>query len=229
MLNKKLLFLSFFITITNVSFAMEQSTSCSKSGVVIRFNDDQKRVMDEKYVNYIPTLKCMLEDTNSIDKKEVFLPGWIKPAMWDKVVVSAVRALEEIRNLPRDEDFNRMKSGKRGYNIGGIMNTFMNQYNDKAIMESANIFDFLGMDEVLDYKIFHRICTFHELKATPENSNRLIGPPANFKLLELLNPGLAQRIHATKPKPENKTSNGTNSFWSPRTLAAGYKWHELPA
>lgn len=113
----------------------------------------------------------------------------------------------------KDADYARRTKIAKRQKIAGIMNKFYDEGNKTAIMESANIFDFLGLDELLDHAFFSHICWLYEERGNLNASYK--------KPLELLNPGLAQRIYATKPVYK-QPKVGTH-----KTLSNGYKWHEI--
>jgi hypothetical protein len=153
-------------------FAMESvSLNLLESGSVrIKFYDGAERILNKKYINNSPVLRDMLLDTlsSSSQPEEIIMPQIINPQMWDLVGKPVlIKGEREAR---------------------GLMNVFHNRSEHKAIMESANIFDFLGLDELLNYKVFHLICFLYEMRTSPY-----------AKTLEILNPGLAELIYATQP------------------------------
>ena len=193
---EKTLFISLFCIIG----IQLQGMGEDNSQITIQFCDNQKRVIDKKYVMYAPTLKNMLVCAD--DSAELVMPEIVNPKMWDVVVEPTLTQLDGVASQKH------YMSWAKGQ-ISGMMNRFHDKSEDKAIMESANIFDFLGLDELLDYEIFKQICFLYEIR----NMNS-----SYSACLQFLNLGLAEKIYATKPVPKPMMR---------KTLGGGYRWHEI--
>ncbi|HEX2978551.1 MAG TPA: hypothetical protein VHO47_05510 [Candidatus Babeliales bacterium] len=193
-INRLLLFIFF----TNCSAMEIENKNELEGSVIIEFTDGQARIIKQKYLDFSPTMKAF----QLVDKeahKKITMPQFINAESWDKVIAPTFEYAQEPNVCFRHEK------------VSAIMKKFnyIGDDNDKAIIASANMFDFLGFDELLTYKIFSQICLRYELKKTNLS---------HAKSLESLNPGLAERIYATKPVHQTEKQ---------KSLAQGCRWHEI--
>ncbi len=178
--------------------------------VTIVLAGDQERTIAKKYLVCSPVLKPGLELAGTIQEK-IAIP--IKPNIWDKVIVPTLQILEELHSKKLHNVQERWEKKER---MANVMVKFSIEGNDQAIMDSANSFDFLALDEMLDYRIFGRIAFIHEFK------DLLSALHLHNDDLAMLNPGLAEKILLTQPKALEVYESAHK-----KSLGTGYGWHEI--
>ena len=129
---------------------------------------------------------------------ELYVSSVVTPQLWDTVVAPTLIELECMQKDPQ-------RKGEKPGSLIATIHSFDKNEDYQAMIETANIFDFLAVDKVLHYKCFYTISCWYSQYAYFFNYPEYARYYARY-IEEQLNPGLAEQICNTcYPKNARKT------------------------